>query len=269
MAQKMITGYTPPEAMGHIAADDDAQIYRGAFTRSGILEADNMLAATIIDNNTVQLASGAYSNQGFVLSIPGGLTETLTVLNGTPGMMRSDLIISEFQRGGGDVPDSHVLRVLLGSESVSSPIDPSLQQDDLSAGGTLRQEAVFRISLLGQQIVGVTRIADVVAAHGQSPYITLPQNSGNFSLSTNTIYAMSLNGAANVTFPAPMPGLQDQILIYMNTTTTNPITWPVGTLFVLGMTPLFRAGWFYRLICEYDPNAGAWVVGVIESGGGV
>ena len=57
MAQKAITIYTPPDAAPHIYAEDDAQLYRAIFGRSGITEGDEMLACSLVDNNTVRLAS--------------------------------------------------------------------------------------------------------------------------------------------------------------------------------------------------------------------
>lgn len=64
MAQKAITIYTPPDAAPHIYAEDDAQLYRAIFGRSGITEGDEMLACSLVDNNTVRLASGTFVNQG-------------------------------------------------------------------------------------------------------------------------------------------------------------------------------------------------------------
>lgn len=64
MSQKAITIYTPASADPHIYAEDDAQIFRALFGgASGITEADDSLACSIINNNTVRLAPGVYSNQ--------------------------------------------------------------------------------------------------------------------------------------------------------------------------------------------------------------
>ena len=60
MAQKAITIYTPDTEDPHIYAEDDAQVHRAIFGGSGITDADEKLAATIVDNNTVRLAAGLY-----------------------------------------------------------------------------------------------------------------------------------------------------------------------------------------------------------------
>ena len=110
MAQKAITIYTPPDAAPHIYAEDDAQLYRAIFGRSGITEGDEMLACSLVDNNTVRLASGTFVNQGYIVCVPGGSYEDLTVESGTQNMYRKDLLVAEFARGGGSAADTHVFR---------------------------------------------------------------------------------------------------------------------------------------------------------------
>lgn len=164
MGQKAITIYTPTGTSAHIYAEDDAQLNRARFGGSGITLADNKLACTIINDNTVRLASGQYSNQGYMISVTGGSTEDLTVISGTAGAYRHDLVVAEFTRGGGDVSDAHVFKVIKGSDSSteSGAVDPDLTQNDLSTGGSVRQEALYRIYISGTTISRVERVAPYV-----------------------------------------------------------------------------------------------------------
>lgn len=266
MGQKMVTGYTPENAVAHIFADDDAQMHRGIFAASGILESDKMLALTKVDNKTVRLLSGMYCNQGFLCCVPHNEVEDFTLVNGTVGAYRKDVLISEFKRGGGSTPDAHTFKVLTGVEaaSLASAKDPVLTQNDLTTGGVHRQEALYRITLFGVQIVTIERVCNVVAAHGQMPYVSLGAVSGPVTLNTNTIYHLQLAGATTFALPTPTPGCQDQILIYLSTN-GSAASWPADCIFVLGLKPLLRVGKYYRIVCEYDPNAGLWCVGAIES----
>lgn len=161
MAQKAITIYTPSDAAAHIYAEDDAQLNRARFGGSGITLADNLLACTIVNDNTVRLASGQYSNQGYMIAVTGGTTEDLTVESGTAGAYRRDLVVAEFIRGGGAVADQHVFKVIKGMDSAteSGAADPMLTQNDLSTGGSTRQEALYRIKLNGATITAVERVA--------------------------------------------------------------------------------------------------------------
>lgn len=164
MAQKAITIYTPSDATPHIYAEDDAQVHRGLIGGSGIMLADNKLACTEIDSNTVALASGVYSNQGYLLVVQGGTSQTLSVDSGIAGTYRKDLVCAHFVRGGGATADQHYFEVVKGTpaSSVSAAADPTLTQQDLVTGGSVRQEALFRIVLSGTEITAIERVAPYI-----------------------------------------------------------------------------------------------------------
>lgn len=166
MAQKAITIYTPPADPPHIFAEDDAQVFRAIFGQSGITEGDEMLDCSIVDNNTVRLAAGTFVNQGYLVCVPGGSYEDLNIESGTQSMFRKDLVIAEFVRGGGEVPDAHVFRVLKGvpASSEGAAAAPALTAQDLTTGGGTRQEALYRININGLSIASITRIAPFVGS---------------------------------------------------------------------------------------------------------
>lgn len=126
-------------------------------------------------------------------------------------------------------------------------------------------EEMYRITLFGQQIISIEKLCNIVAAHGQMPYIALTQTQGNFELATNTIYRIQLTGNAQFILPEATPGCQDQIMIYLTVASGVSVTWSPMCIYVLGLAPLLRAGKYYRVVLEHDPNAGRWSVGAIES----
>ena len=164
MGQKAITIYTPSTAPAHIYAEDEAQLNRARFGGSGITQADNMLACAIVNNNTVRLSSGQYSMQGYMLAVTGGTTADLTVESGVAGAYRKDLVIAEFIRGGGNVADQFSFKVVKGTEAAteSEAVDPTLTQEDLTVGGGTRQEALYRLTINGETLTSVTRVANYV-----------------------------------------------------------------------------------------------------------
>lgn len=166
MAQKAITIFTPDTEDPHIYAEDDAQVHRAIFGGSGITDADDMLAATIVDNNTIRLASGLYSNQGYLHVVPAGETLSLTIGSGTADVYRRDLIVSEFVRGGGSTSDSLLFKVIAGTEApnLSEAQRPSLTQDNIAAGGSTRQEALYEVVISGTTITEINRIADYIGS---------------------------------------------------------------------------------------------------------
>lgn len=169
MAQKMITGYTPSTDSPHIYAEDDAQIYRAIFGQSGITEADNKLECTLIDNNTVQLASGAFVHQGYFVVVPGGFVEQLSVESGSQNVYRKDLVVAHFIRGGGATADQHYFEVVTGTpaSSLSAAADPDLIQGNLASGGSENQEALYRVIISGLSITGIERVAPYVGSYYQ------------------------------------------------------------------------------------------------------
>ena len=166
MAQTAITLYTPDTEDPHIYAEDDAQVHRAIFGGSGITDADEKLAATIVDNNTVRLAAGLYSNMGYLHVVPAGETLSLTIGSGTAGVYRRDLIVSDFTRGGGDTADTLVFAVVQGTEasSLNDAQRPTLTQNNIAAGGARRQEALYEVVISGTTITEVNRIADYIGS---------------------------------------------------------------------------------------------------------
>ena len=156
MSQKAITIYTPASAAPHITAADDAFIYDSMLgNQSGIL---GNLICEKIDDNTVRLSGGGASNQGYILRIPAGESEDLTITSGGAGTKRYDLVIAEFTKGGGDVADAHIFKVISGTASVS-PSDPALITSTLLNTGDVNQVALFRVILDGTEISTVEPIA--------------------------------------------------------------------------------------------------------------
>ena len=166
MAQKGITLYTAASQPPHIAASDDAAIYRAIFgTESGITDADNRLAATRKSDTSVQVDTGVFSNQGYMLRVDSAIT--LPVDMGQAGYYRKDLIIAEYVTGGGNVSDTHVIRVLKGTQAAteSQATDPALIQQDLRNGSanSKRQEALYRLRINGTTLeVNIERIAPYI-----------------------------------------------------------------------------------------------------------
>lgn len=164
MAQKAITIYTPDSVAPHIYAEDDAQIHRALIGSSGITLADNQLACTIVNDNKVRLASGLYSMQGYMIAVQAGTTEDLTVDSGSAGAYRHDLVIADFVRGGGSTADAFEFKIVKGTNatSASAATDPSLVQDDLTTGGSHRQEILYRLIINGTEISTVERVAPYI-----------------------------------------------------------------------------------------------------------
>lgn len=164
MGMKAINIYTPDTATPHIYAEDDAQIYRSLIGSSGITLADNQLACTIVNDNTVRLASGLYSMQGYMLAVQSGTSQDLTVDSGSAGAYRHDLIVADFVRGGGNDADQYEFKIVKGANATSAAaaLDPAITQDDLTQGGSHRQEIVYRLIINGTEIAEAQKVAPFI-----------------------------------------------------------------------------------------------------------
>ena len=93
-------------------------------------------------------------------------------------------------------------------------------------------------------------------------------------LITNKVYKNNANvDGSGIDIPVPVgenntaidTSVHNQVLMYLKTTTLEAVTWAEGLKFVNNKIPTIGIG-CYRVIFEYNPNLGAWVVGVIEDG---
>lgn len=169
MAQKGLTLYTKAADPAHITAGDDAAIYRALLgSASGITEADNQLACARVNDTTVSINTGVFSNQGFMLRVDASVN--LTVEIGVNGQYRKDLVVAEYTIGGGATSDVHVLKVIKGTQNTveGSAVVPALEQDSLITGtaGDKRQEPLYMLALSGTTLSGtITRIAEYVGSY--------------------------------------------------------------------------------------------------------
>lgn len=146
-----------------ISAENLAAVFHGIIGKSGIIKAFNDLACTKLTDNSVQVDSGVYSLKGFMLHVEAGTAVTLTINSGTAGQKRNDLVVAELvKNGGGGGIDTLQFKVVKGTSTSGTPVDPTLTQQDVNATGVTRQEALCRVSLDGVTITAVTMLADFV-----------------------------------------------------------------------------------------------------------
>lgn len=156
MSEKAITIYTPSDTEPHITADDDAFIYNSLLGgKSGIL--GNMTCTA--SGASLVLSGGGASNCGYILRIPNGENVTLTVPNGTQGMKRIDAVISQFTKGGGTSPDSHIITLVKGT-AAEAPVPPTMITSSLESSGDVNQIPLFYITLDGVNIIEVAQSAE-------------------------------------------------------------------------------------------------------------
>lgn len=117
---------------------------------------------------SVSIATGIFSNQGFLLRVDSPITLSVDV--GQAGFYRRDLVVAEYVVGGGGTSDTHVLKIVKGTQaaSESAAVDPTLEQDDLTTAtaSDRRQEPLYRLKLSGTTLnATVERIAPYIGSY--------------------------------------------------------------------------------------------------------
>lgn len=161
MPFKPITINTAENSPAHILAQDDAAIYDALWGgESGIAPTGAQLAATKINNNLVRLSSGIIYMKGYVGRIRTGDTHDVTVVSGSVGQNRIDLIVAEFKRTG--AIDEMSIKIISGTSTTGTPTQPSYTQQDLDGAGTLFQLPLYRLQLNGTMLATPVLLAKIL-----------------------------------------------------------------------------------------------------------
>ena len=160
----IIWGY---KADPHITAQQLRNTYIGIFGDGvHILDTGSDLAATVISATEVQIADGIMVAQGCTASIENGVTESLTIANGSQGMLRKDLIVAQYTKNSGTGVENMGLAVKTGTPAASNPALPAYTTGSIADGDTLVEFPLYVVNLNGINITSVQRLVDVVSIKG-------------------------------------------------------------------------------------------------------
>lgn len=160
MGQK---GIIRNSTIADISAENMAAAFHAMIGKSGILTSFDNLACTKVNDNSVELASGVYSLKGFLLHVEAGTVAQLAIDSGTAGQKRNDLVVAELVKGGGGGGiDTLQLKVIKGTSTSGTPIDPTLTQQDVNGTGMTRQEALYRIKIDGVTLTTIEALSETI-----------------------------------------------------------------------------------------------------------
>ena len=157
---KGITINTAPEAEPHIYAEDDAAVYQAIFGGDGVSTIGQACKATVLSNNKVRIADGVICVGGHMARIPYGEYCDCEIANGQSGKNRNDIIVAKFLTTGTGGIDTMTCEVKEGVADTTAT-DPALTQDDIYAGGKIRECPLYRVKIEGLSIVAVERLFDL------------------------------------------------------------------------------------------------------------
>lgn len=156
----IITGYRDEP---HVTAQQLRDTFIGIFgDGTYILDVGSNMAATVISANEVEIADGVVIAEGCTAEVAHGMTESLTIANGSQGMQRKDLIVARYSKVAGTGVESMSLVVITGTPASSSPADPTYNSGNIADGDSPVDFPLYRVNLDGINITSVERLADVV-----------------------------------------------------------------------------------------------------------
>ena len=155
---------TPPEAEPHIYAEDDAAIYKAIFGGDGVSTIRQACKATVLSNNKVRIADGVLCVDGHMARIPYGEYEDCEIMNGQSGKHRNDIIVAKFETTGTGGIDTMTCEVIQGTAGETA-VDPELTQDDIYAGGKVREYPLYRVKIEGLSITAVERMFEIIPSN--------------------------------------------------------------------------------------------------------
>ena len=177
----IIWGY---KADPHITAQQLRNTYIGIFGEDAhILDVGSKLAATVVSATEIQIADGVMVGQGCTASIEHGMTESLTIANGSQGMQRKDLIVARYSKVASTGVESMTLAVITGTPASSSPAEPSYNSGNIADGDSPVDFPLYRVNLSGISITSVERLVDVVSINGKFDDVNVRVDSANASIS--------------------------------------------------------------------------------------
>jgi len=160
----IITGYG---AQPHIYPHHDRETNIGIFgSGTHILDVGSQMAATVVSANQVDIADGLLVAEGCTAEVARGTTESMTIENGSQGMLRTDLIVARYTKTAGTAVEAMELAVIKGTPAASNPATPAYNEGLIADGDSPVDFPLYRVNLDGISITSVDALVDTISISG-------------------------------------------------------------------------------------------------------
>lgn len=192
----IITGY---RGEPHVSSQQERDVNIGIFgSGTYIVNLGSNMAATVISANEVQIADGLVIAEGCSAEIAKGMSESVTIENGTQGMQRKDLIVVRYTKDAGTAVEDMQLAVITGTPATASPSVPAYTTGSIANGDTLVEFPLYTVNIDGISIESVTRMVNIASLAQQTDVNALSTKIGTGTPNTT---AKNLVGAVNELLP--------------------------------------------------------------------
>lgn len=161
----IITGY---KGEPHVTSQQLRDTNIGTFGGGAyILDVGSQMAATVISANEVQIADGLLVAEGCTAEVARGTTESMTIENGSQGMLRTDLIVARYTKVASTAVEAMALAVIKGTPAASNPATPAYNEGLIADGDSPVDFPLYKVNINGISITSIERLADVVSINGK------------------------------------------------------------------------------------------------------
>ena len=160
---EIITGYT---GKPHVTSEQDRDVNIGVVGEgSYVLQTGMQLEAEVSSNNEIKIRDGVLMHQGCTASIKKNTYDSLTIINGSQGMKRIDLIVARYEKNQDNGIESIDLKVIQGTPAESNPAAPQYTEGDIQAGDYVADMPMYQVIIEGLNITEVKKMFKVIGSN--------------------------------------------------------------------------------------------------------
>ncbi|MDO4470540.1 MAG: hypothetical protein Q4C84_11910 [Bacillota bacterium] len=155
---ELVTGY---QEKHHFTVEQMADFNRGIYGKAAILPVGSRLEVEIQTANRITVKDGVAVFDGREVYIGYGKSEAVNLTSGTQGMKRNDIVVVEYKKENESGVESVALKVISGTPSSTTPVDPAVNDVDIRTGTTRSEKPFCRVRLNGTAIEGIDMLVEV------------------------------------------------------------------------------------------------------------
>lgn len=156
---EIITGYVGKK---HVTSEQERDVNQGIVgPGSYVLKTGMQMEAEVSSNNEIKIRDGVLMHQGCAASIKKNTYDSLTIINGSQGMKRIDLIVTRYEKNRDDETESLNLEVIQGTPAESNPAVPEYTEGSIQAGDYIADMPMYQVIINGLNITEVKRLFEV------------------------------------------------------------------------------------------------------------
>ena len=160
---EIITGYVGKK---HVTSEQERDVNQGIVgPGSYVLKTGMQMEAEVSSNNEIKIRDGVLMHQGCAASIKKNTYDSLTIINGSQGMKRIDLIVARYEKNRDDETESLNLEVIQGTPVETNPAVPDYEEGDTQAGDYVADMPLYQVIIDGLNITEVKKVFEVIGSN--------------------------------------------------------------------------------------------------------